>query len=164
MPFFPAFPEHVVKGDIFQWDGVDLVRIAKGSADQVPVYGSDGMLNMLTVVAGVYTPTLSNVANLDASTAFECQYLRVGASVVVSGKVDVDPTLTATSTQLGITIPVASNFGTAQDLGGAAAALAIAGMSAAIFADTTNDRAQMQFISTDINNNSMYFTFMYQIL
>ena len=113
---------------------------------------------------GTYSPALTNVANLDASTAYECQYLRVGNTVTVSGKVDVDPTLTATSTQLGIALPIASNLGAAEDCAGTAFASGIAGQGAAILGDATNNRAQMQWISTDVTNQPMYFTFTYQVI
>jgi hypothetical protein len=117
----------------------------------------------LAGLAGTYTPTLTNVANLDASTAYACQYLRVGATVTVSGKVDVDPTA-AGSAQLGISLPIASNFATAQQCAGTAFAPAIAGQGAAILGDTTNDRAQMQWIAVDTTNQAMYFTFTYQVV
>lgn len=116
------------------------------------------------IVAGTYTPTLTNVANLDGSTAFECQYLRIGSTVVVSGKVSVDPTLAATSTQLGISLPIASNFGAQEDCSGCAFASGVAGQGAAILGDSTNDRAQMQWVASDLTNQPMYFTFTYQVI
>src|SRR5688500_4743620 len=36
------------------------------------------------LTSGTYTPTLTNTTNLDGSTAYECQYLRVGNTVTVS--------------------------------------------------------------------------------
>lgn len=118
-----------------------------------------------TVLAnGVYTPTLTNVANLDGSTARECQYLRVGSTVTVSGSVDINPTLTATTTRLGISLPVASNLGAGEDCAGVAFAPTIAGQGAAILGDSSNDRAQMEWIATDVTNQPMYFTFTYQII
>ena len=114
--------------------------------------------------SGAYTPTLTNVANLDASTAYECQYLRVGSVVVVSGKVDVDPTLAATSTQLGISLPIVSNLGASEDCAGTAFAAGVAGQGAAILGDTANDRAQMQWVSGDLANRGMFFIFAYQVL
>ena len=110
-----------------------------------------------------YTPTLTNVANLTASTAYTCQYMRVGNFVVVSGRVDVDPTLAATSTQLGISLPIDAAFTSIQDCGGVAFASGIASQGAAILADTTNDRAQMQWISGDVTNQAMYVIFGYRI-
>lgn len=118
---------------------------------------------ILSLDSGHYTPTLTNVLNLAASTAFQCQWLRVGNTVHVSGRVDVDPTA-AGSTQLGITLPVASNLGAAEDCAGCAFASGIAGQGAAILADATNDRAQMQWVAVDLTNQPMYFTFTYEVL
>lgn len=115
---------------------------------------------------GKYTPTLTNVANLDASTAYECQWLRVQDMVTVSGKVEVDPTAPAVATQLGISLPpfAPSNFGAEEDLGGAAACPTIAGQSAAIRADAANDRAEMVWIAGDVTNQPMFFSFTYQMI
>lgn len=114
--------------------------------------------------SGTYTPTLTNVANLAASTAYQCQYMQVGDVVTVSGRVDIDPTLATTSTQLGISLPVASNLGAAEDCAGTAFASGIAAQGAAILGDATNNRAQLEYISSDTTNQAMYFTFTYQII
>lgn len=114
--------------------------------------------------SSTYTPTLTNEANLDASTARECQYFRIGNMVVVSGSVSIDPTAPATLTQLGISLPIASNFGANEDCGGAASASGIAGQCAAIYADPTNDRARLQLISGDVTNQAMFFTFAYAVI
>lgn len=116
-----------------------------------------------TIVAGTYTPTLTNTTNVAASTAYLCQYLRVGATVTVSGKVDVDPTA-AGQVQLGISLPVASNFGAVTDCGGAAAAIAVAGQSAGVYADATNDRMTMEWIAVDTANRAMFFTATYRVI
>lgn len=114
-------------------------------------------------VSGVYTPTLTNVANLDASTAYQCQYMRVGTVVTVSGKVAIDPT-DAVSTKLGISLPIASNFGAEEDCAGTAFAKAIASQGAAILGDAANDRAQLEYIAVDKTNQPMYFSFQYRII
>jgi len=119
--------------------------------------------NTLTLGAGVYTPTLTNVTNLDASTTYEAQYMQVGNTVTVSGKVDVNPTA-AGNTVLGISIPIASNFGAAEDCGGTAFATGIAGQGAAVLADAANNRAQMQWIAVDTTNQAMFFIFSYQVI
>lgn len=113
---------------------------------------------------GTYTPTLTLVNNLSTATTYECQYLRVGNTVNVGGKVDIDPILVATSTQLGISLPIASDFGANEDCGGSAFASGIAGQGAAIRGDATNNRAELIYISSDITNQSMYFNFTYQII
>lgn len=116
------------------------------------------------IASGTYTPTLTGVANVGASTAYGCSWIRVGNVVTVSGRVDIDPTLTATLTQLGISLPIASNFSAANQCAGTANASAIASLSAAILGDATNDRAEMDYVSTDVTNQPMYFTFTYVIL
>lgn len=118
-----------------------------------------------TLASGTYTPTLTNTTNLSASTAYSCQYLRVGSVVTVSGRVDVDPTAAATLTTLGISLPISSNFANSNELGGTAAtADNITEVAAGIFADSTNDRATMQWVTTNTSNHNMFFTFTYRII
>ena len=113
---------------------------------------------------GTYTPTLTNSANLDASTAYECTYYRVGDAVTVSGKADVDPTAAgSTTTTLGISLPIASAFANTQECAGVGATVA-GGTVAGISGDTTNDRAQLQFLSSFTNNVPIYFQFTYRIV
>ncbi len=114
--------------------------------------------------SGTYTPTLTNVANITASTAYSCQYTRVGNMVTVSGKVDIDPMLTATLTDLRISLPIASALVNDNELAGTGVAGAIAGYSASVLGDATNDAAILRFMGSDINNNSWYFTFLYRVL
>lgn len=128
-----------------------------------PGAGSITIANTLAISAGVYTPTLTNVANLDASTSYQAQYSRIGNTVTVSGKVDVDPTANV-STQLGISLPIASNLANAQNCAGTAFSPTIAGQGAAILGDTVNDRAQMEWIAVDTTNQSMYYTFSYVVV
>ena len=116
-----------------------------------------------TLAASTYTPTLTNVANLDGSAAFECQYLRLGATVIVSGKVTVDPTA-AGAVQLGISLPIASALTAAEQCAGVAFSPGIAGQGAAILGDATNDRADMQWIAVDTTSQTMAFTFTYRVL
>lgn len=116
-----------------------------------------------TLAAGTYTPTLTGVANVAASTAYSAQYMRVGATVTVSGKVDIDPT-SAVLTQLGISLPIASNLGSQEHCAGTASCSAVAGLSAAIVGDSTNDRAQIEWTAVDTANRSFYFTFTYRII
>jgi len=113
-------------------------------------------------LANLYTPTLFNTTNVSASTAYNCQYIHVGTNVMVTGKVDVDPTA-AGQVVLGISLPVASNFVNDGECAGTACAIAVAGQSAGIHADTTNDRALLEWIAVDTSNRTMYFTFMYRV-
>lgn len=117
-----------------------------------------------TIAAGTYTPTLTNVANLDGSTASICLYSRVGTVVTVSGVVNINPTAGATITQLGISLPVASAFANTTDCAGTACAVAVAAESGSVFADATNDRANLHIIAASTADHAVTFTFQYRIL
>lgn len=140
----------------------DGTSVTLGVGSATFTFNPDGTVTFAGLSSGTYTPTLTNSANLDASTAYLCQWLRVGNTITVSGKVSVDPTLVATTTTLGISLPVASNFGADTDAGGVAFAPGIAAQGAAIFADASNDRLTMQWKSSDITNQAMYFTATYR--
>lgn len=114
--------------------------------------------------SGVYTPTLTDVANLDGSTTYEAVYMRIGNVVAVAGKVDINPTTTATLTKLGMSLPIISNIGALEDCAGSAFASGITAQGAAIRGDATNNRAELAYIATDVSNQPMYYNYMYQIL
>lgn len=126
---------------------------------------TSSMRTTLGMADGTYTPTLTNVSNISSSTAYGCQYLQVGNTVLVSGKIDITPTSSSSATKLGITLPITSNFTNSQNCSGTASCNSIAGQSAAILGDTTNHRAQLEFISGSVlSTASMYFIFSYLIV
>lgn len=135
-------------------------------ADITGLVAALGTINaqLALITSGTYTPALVNVANLAASTAFPCQFLRVGSTVTVSGRVDVDPILTATDTQLGISLPIASNFANAGECAGVAWAPTLTSEGGAILGDVANDRALLQWRSVDVTNAARYFTFSFQVI
>jgi hypothetical protein len=139
----------------------------EAAADPHPGYTTaaelTSALNALSLASGTYTPTLTSVANLDATAAYVCQYLRVGSVVTVSGRIDVDPTA-ATTTQVGISLPIASNFANTNECGGVAFCLGVAGQGACIYADAANDRVTMEWITADTSARGMFFSFTYRII
>jgi hypothetical protein len=115
------------------------------------------------VVAGTYTPTLTNTTNVAASTSAQCNYMRIGKQVNVSGRIAIDPTAAA-ATLLEISLPIASNIGGAADIGGCAACGDVAGMSAAVDGNAANDTAQLRYVATDLANRVWTFSFMYEVI
>lgn len=119
----------------------------------------------LPIVLDVYTPTLTAVANVAASTPLICQYIQLGSQVIVSGAVDVDPTAGATLTQLGISLPVATTFTSSVQCAGTAAAPAVASYVGAIIGDVANSRAELDFTTVaDVANRRWTFQCQYQVL
>ena len=142
-------------------DTTGTLSVVKGGTNAANL--ADFFTNF-SIAPSTYTPTLTDVANLTSSTAYIAQYLRVGNTVAVSGTVDVDPILTATTTQLGISLPVASSITARNQVAGSAFSPVISGMGTAILGDETNDRAQMEWVASDITSQPIYYIFNYQIL
>lgn len=117
-----------------------------------------------TLTSGTYTPTLTNVANIDSSTANVCQYQRVGSIVTVFGTASVDVTAAA-SFSLGISLPIASNFAAATDANGVAAYSNVGSDGGGrISADTSNDRVTLVCLSPSTSAITFYFSFSYAVI
>lgn len=126
--------------------------------------GASGTTGMLA--SGTYTATITDSANTSARTAYKSQWSRTGNVVTVSGMVEVDPTSPATSTIIKITLPIASNFTIVGDCRGSAFCGTIAGQGAAILETTAygaTDFALMKWVSADVTNQPMSYTFTYEV-
>lgn len=129
------------------------------------VYDKIETLPSSTTASGVYTPTRSAEANLDANvTVTEAQYMRVGSAVTVSGRFTADPTTTATTTSFEITLPIASNLGAAEDAAGMAFCGNIASQGAEVIGVAANNTAKVQWKSTDATSQTWSYTFTYQVI
>ncbi len=118
----------------------------------------------LVPVFSTYTPTLTNVTNIAASTPKVTQYFQIGNMVHVAGRVVIDATA-AGAIDMGISLPVASNFALAEELGGTGATIGPSVPEVAtISADATSDRARFQSTVVGVANNSWFFTFTYQVI
>jgi len=151
------------------YDGTDLIVdpdvVGTGVLNILGGLRCDSIQNDTGLASGVYTPTRSAEANLDANvTMTEAQYLRVGNTVTVSGRFTADPTLTATTTSFEITLPVASNIGAAEDVAGTAFCGAIAAQGAEIIGVAANDTAKVQWKAGDITSQTWSFVFTYQVI
>lgn len=117
------------------------------------------------LTSGTYTPTLTNVANINTTGVFACQWMRVGDVVTVSGRIAIRATLLGVYTEVGISLPVASNFASAQQCGGAVISENAGGSTGGVSADLTNDRARIvsQNIA-DVASNNYALSFTYQVI
>jgi hypothetical protein len=112
---------------------------------------------------GTYTPTLTNVTNVASSTASVCQYMRVGSVVTVAGVVTIDPTATG-ATELGMALPIASDFAAVSQCGGTFSNQVTSGNVGSINADTSNNRAKFLMNAVDATSKVYTFTFTYLIV
>jgi len=135
-----------------------------GSSNAVLQTNGSKVLSFGSIVdSGTYTPGLTNVTNVAASTAYPCQWMRVGNTVTVSGKVAIDAT-SAAAMELGISLPIASNFANDYQCAGTGVAVVAGEDAAYIKADVINNRASLNQTKADISNHDHYFTFTYSII
>lgn len=127
--------------------------------------GMAGALNQY-VGSATYSPTITAVANCSVtSPGVNFKYLRVGNVVQVTGQLSVDPTTASTLTRVRIALPIASNLTGSVGCQGTGACGDVFGLSGAIFPDTTNDAAELNFIceSGTPANNVWCVSFSYEV-
>lgn len=121
------------------------------------------------LISNTYTPTLTALANVSASTSQICHYLRVGINVHVAGYINVDPTSANTATQIRISLPISSILTSQTDVAGVAAreivGAATAPIAGYVIADEAPDNAAILLFVTDsdVASRRWYFQFMYEV-
>lgn len=129
------------------------------TADEIEL---NGALISGSILAGTYTPTLTDGTNVAASTSAPFNYIRVGTIVFVTGRVGVDTTATG-AYALGISLPIASDFAAVSNAQGVSGAEAVT-ESGTIVADITNDRVTLNSIAVTTANHGVSVSFSYRIL
>ena len=115
------------------------------------------------IVSGTYTPTLTNFANVSSSVAYPCQYMRVGNVITVSGRIDIIP-IASGLIELGISVPIASNFSNFHEAGGMIGAINYA-ESGAILARPSTGVVYAQWpVVVSAVTLYMGFSFTYQVI
>lgn len=141
----------------------DLKREVDGKYDAADI-SSGWQTALAQTPTGIYTPTLTIVANLDAVTAASSPYLRVGDYCFVWCRFDANPTVGgATITQLGISLPVASALTSSAQVIGHVTTPNETG-SGSVFGDATNDRANAYWGTSRTTNTQYQALFGYFIL
>lgn len=119
-----------------------------------------------TAFSGIYIPEVSAPINMDATsttTVTQSQYMRVGNTVTVSGRFTAKPLLTATSTSFEMSLPIASNIATIEEVAGTAVSGLIYGLVAAIVGSPSNNTALIRWVSSEINSGQYSYHFTYNI-
>jgi hypothetical protein len=127
----------------------------------------DALNSNSVVYSGTYTPTGTTVINVDSMTPREARYIRIGDIVMVSGEVDVDPTLSGSQTQFDLSLPIASALTQTYHLNGNATSEVASGSSEdyRVYANATNDRAKFNTPSCASNSSQkISYTYTYILL
>lgn len=143
-----------------QWQGILT------SSDMHNNALAQGNASAQQVRSGTYTPTLTGIANVTSTTSRKATWLRVGNTVTVTGQFSVVPTSNNTQTKIGFSIPVASNFGTIYEAGGVASTYGtgVTEHSGGFYADTTNDRVELDYYETHGGTNNFSYSFSYEVI
>ena len=116
-----------------------------------------------TCYSGTYTPTVTAVTNVTINSARLCTYCRIGNTVTAAGQFNATPTVPGT-VQIGVTLPVASNFSTIFQCGGSGATDNTVSNAVLIQADSVNKVTTLLWNATSIALQTIGFTFTYQVL
>jgi hypothetical protein len=175
-------PSHSFIGDTNtgMWSsGADTLGLVTGGVERL-VVTSDGRLYGTAIhnnagsvagtanqyiASGTYTPTLTNAENVASSTAFQCQWTRIGRVVTVSGAVLLQP-MAEGEAQLGLSLPIASNIGVQFECIGTANSLsagAYLGVCGGVVGDALNDRATLFLIASSTLQDTICFVFSYLV-
>lgn len=137
--------------------GLTMVEVTEGlviALNQIGIQsGASLNLNALTV-NGVafptwakYQPNIINVTNIQTSSVQEMTYLRLGNFIVYGLRFFADVINPNVASEVGITIPFASNFGLFKEAPGVVTSPDQFGLAPSIRADITNDRFQVQWVA-----------------
>lgn len=133
-----------------------------GNANEVLTTDGSGVTSWSTIITeGTYTPTLNNSTNISASTAYDANYIRIGNTVTVWGKVDIDATVAATLSVMTISLPIASGISGSTLLAGTGAS--DDGTPVKILADGVTDVVSFEFTPVTNTNNEYSFHFSYVV-
>jgi hypothetical protein len=144
----------------FDYTGITLLD---GGID-IPTGQTYKINGQAAFTAGTYAPTITAVANVDsASASGDFIYQKISTVVSVAGTVNVDPTAAGVTTDVGISLPVASDFTAATDAAGTGGAQGNDDV-ASVIADATNNRAVLRFTAAGTVSAAFRLNFMYVVM
>jgi hypothetical protein len=134
--------------------------------ESVTVYsdGSEWHIKSARWASGDYTPTSAASTNADAIANGSAKFTRLNKDYVqVAGYIEIDPTATGVCT-VDLTIPITSDFASAQDGYGTSVGGSSTRQSGMVFADATDNGMTISFIADDTANRAHRFNFLYKII
>lgn len=115
------------------------------------------------VASGTYTPAVTNVVNVSASTPQKAQWMRVGNVVTVSGHVNITAAAAAV-TAFRLSLPIATNIATTYELQGVGMANTGVPLGWSISGDAGADAAQLISQTTGVGPHGIHYTYTYEII
>lgn len=140
---------------------------SQGAANTVWRNDGSGNLSSYTVTDNEHTPTATNGTNVSSSTPDVAHYIRVGNRVTIKGVINITCTSAGASSQIDLSLPVASNFANT----GNAVGVMIENVSGVaspghgtISADLVNDRIVILFTPRATGSLAYSYEYTYKII
>lgn len=111
------------------------------------------------ITAADYVPTLTGIANVDAVVLIDAHYMRINDQVSVDIALTIDPTVITTTTNVDITLPIASTMTNFTNLTG----IITSGDGAIGNVVSVSNIARVGFSSTATSSTTYNVHFMYKI-
>ena len=142
---------------------IGINRVIRGN-DFHNSAAAQGSASQQDIRSGTYTPSATSITNIASSTSRKSNWSRVGTIVTVAGT----ETLTTTSnglTELGLSLPVPSNFGTTYEASGNAVSNITTAHYGVIFANVANNYVILQFDHSGAAGESdFHYTYSYEVI
>mgnify|MGYP007100078782 CR=1 FL=1 len=140
-------------------------NITSPASGQALQFDGSGCIDGPILVTGTYSPTVSSDYNITTITAAQCQYLRVGPMVTVSGMLNITPTAVTDMVAFLCTVPVNSAFVASSDAAGTFATIGVSSdpYAGGIRAKSANT-VRGDGIATSTAAADISFTFTYEIM
>lgn len=126
-------------------------------------WGFNNTSGLWEAYSGTYTPSLTSVTNISGSTPYLAQFSRVGNTVTVAGKLKINATTTGPA-ELGVSLPIASNFANDYECSGTGASDLVADGPLYLQADAANNRAALMSTQNGTTNHDHFYHFSYLVI
>jgi hypothetical protein len=142
---------------------ININRVIRGT-DFHNSTAAQGSATQQDIRSGTYTPTATSITNISSSTTRKCNWSRVGNIVTVCGSVTITTT-TNGLTQLGLSLPITSNFGTIYEASGNVIATTTNTHYGTVYSNVANDYVVIEFAHTGTPGaDDFRYTYSYEVI
>lgn len=142
---------------------IGINRVIRGT-DFHNSAAAQGSATQQDLRSGTYTPSATSITNIASSTPRKANWSRVGNVVTVAGSVSITTT-TIGLTELALSLPVPSNFGTIYEANGNIVTKAALGHYGIVYSDVTNNYIVIEFIHAGTpSSDDFRYIYSYEVI
>jgi hypothetical protein len=142
---------------------IGINRVIRGN-DFHNSAAAQGSASQQDIRSGTYTPSATSITNIASSTPRKSNWSRVGNIVTVAGSVTITTTANGL-TNLGLSLPIASNFGTIYEAAGNVIATTTNAHYGVVYSNVANNYVVIEFAhSGAAGADDFYYTYSYEVI